>query len=76
MHHNTVHDYSSETPVSLDEFIEFYAYMSTMIDSDHVFDQMLTGTWNLDNMMHFYYAGTSQAVQKINAHEKWKLDHH
>ena len=38
MHHNTVHDYSSETPVSLDEFIEFYAYMSTMIDSDHVFD--------------------------------------
>lgn len=76
MHHNTLHDYSSDSPVSIDEFIEFYAYMSTLVTSDHVFDQMLTGPWNLDNMMHYYYAGTSRAIEKINAHEKWKLDHH
>lgn len=75
MHHNTVHDYSPETAVTVDEFIEFYAQMSTMIDSDHVFDQMLTGTWHLDNMNN-YYAGTSQLINKVNAHEKWKLDHH
>lgn len=49
MHHNTVHDYNSETPVSVDEFIEFYAYQSTMVETDHVFDQMVTGPWNLDN---------------------------
>jgi len=62
MHHNTVHDYSSDTPVSIDEFIEFYAYMSTMIDSDHTFDQLLTGPWGLDNMMQSYFAGTSQSI--------------
>jgi hypothetical protein len=38
MHHNTIHDYSPDTPVSVDEFLEFYAYMSTMVDTDHVFD--------------------------------------
>ncbi len=48
MHHNTVHDYQLDAPVNLDEFIEYYAYLSSMIDTDHVFDQMLTGTWNLD----------------------------
>ena len=59
MHHNTIHDYSPDTPVSVDEFLEFYAYMSTMVDTDHVFDQLLTGPWNLDSMMQTYYAGTS-----------------
>ena len=59
MHHNTIHDYSADAPVSFDEFVEFYAYMSSMVDSDHVFDQLLTGPWNLDNMMQYFYAGTS-----------------
>ena len=79
MHHNTVHDYNSEIPVSVDEFIEFYAYQSTMVETDHVFDQMVTGPWNLDNKNMYDqlpYAGTAQSIKKINAHEKWKLDHH
>jgi len=79
MHHNTIHDYNSETPVSVDEFIEFYAYQSTMIETDHVFDQMVTGPWNLDNKNMYDqlpYAGTAQSIKKINAHDKWKLDHH
>jgi Ca2+-binding EF-hand superfamily protein len=61
MHHNTINDYNPNTPVTVDEFIDYYAYMSCMIDSDHVFDQMLTGNWHLDNMNN-YYAGTSQLI--------------
>ena len=40
---------------------------------------MLTGPWNLDNKNMYDqlpYAGTAQSIKKINAHEKWKLDHH
>jgi len=78
MHHNTTHDYDSSQPVSLAEFIEFYAYHSTMIESDHVFDQLITGTWNSDknNYEDTPYAGTAQSITQIDAHQKWKLDHH
>jgi len=51
MHHNTIHDYSPDAPVSKEEFIEFYAYISAMTESDHVFDQAVTGPWNLDRRL-------------------------
>ena len=79
MHHNTIHDYNSSAPVSKDEFIEYFSYMSSMTDNDHNFDQMLTGPFNLDNKNCYEsmpYAGTPQAITNINAHEKWKHDHH
>lgn len=78
MHHNTTHDYDTAQPVSLGEFIEFYAYHSAMTESDHVFDQLITGVWNSDrsNYEETPYAGTAQNITQINAHQKWKLDHH
>lgn len=38
MHHNTVNDYNADAQVSIDEFLEFYAYISAMVYTDHVFD--------------------------------------
>ncbi len=60
MHHNTIHDYNPDAQVSKDEFIEFYAYISSMTESDHVFDQAVTGPWNLDSRNNYEalpYAG-------------------
>jgi Ca2+-binding EF-hand superfamily protein len=79
LHHNTIHDYSADANVSKDEFLEFYAYISAMTESDHVFDQAVTGPWNLDSRHNYTdlpYAGCPQSVTNINSHEKWKLDHH
>ena len=79
MHHNTIHDYNSSAPVTREEFVEYFSYMSSMCESDQNFDQMLTGPFNLDNKNCYEsmpYAGTPQAITNINAHEKWKHDHH
>ena len=79
MHHNTIHDYDSSKPVSKQEFVEYFSYMSAMTDSDHVFDQIVTGPFNLDNKNCYEsmpYAGTPQAITNINAHDRWKHDHH
>ena len=79
LHHNTLHNYEANKPVSRDEFIEFYSFISACESNEHKFDQLLTGCWNLDNRNnydHMPYAGTPQNVTNINCHEKWKQDHH
>ena len=50
-----------------------------MTESDHVFDQLLIGPFNLDNKNCYESmpcAGTPQAITNINAHDRWKHDHH
>ncbi len=78
MHHNTTHDYDAAAPVSLGEFIEFYACSAAMTESEHEFDQLVSGPWNTDRNSYasMPYAGTAQSVTEVDAHEKWKLDHH
>ncbi len=79
MHHNTVHDYDSSAPVTKEEFLDFYGYLSSMTESDHVFDQLVTGPWNLDNRNNFDslpYAGAAQTITDISAKDKWRMDHH
>ena len=79
MHHNTIHDYDSSVPVTKDEFIDFYSYISSMTESDHVFDQLISGPWNLDlrnNYENLPYAGAPQTITDISAKERWRMDHH
>ena len=79
LHHNTVHNYEQNKPISRDEFLEFYSFLSACEASDHKFDQLVTGCWNLDNRNNYDalpYAGTPQTVTKVDAHQQWKLDNH
>lgn len=79
MHHNSIHDYNPNALVTENEFLEYYAFISSMTSSDHSFDLMVNGCWNLDNKNNvdsMPYAGTAMSVFKIDSHQKWKEDHH
>jgi hypothetical protein len=65
--------------VDLNEFLEYYTYVSALYDSDAEFDRMISNTWNLNSNMNpaaIPYAGIPKRVTQVNTKERWLNDHH
>jgi acid phosphatase class B len=68
-----------ENLVDLNEFLEYYTYVSALYETDSEFDKVLSNTWNIDSNMNpsaIPYAGISKRVTKVNTKERWLNDHH
>lgn len=73
------HSNHGENLVDLNEFLEYYTYVSALYDADGDFDRLLSNTWNLDSNMNpsaIPYAGIPKRVTKVNTKERWLNDHH
>jgi hypothetical protein len=69
----------NDDKITLDEFIEYYNNISINIDNDSYFDLMISNAWGLEgssNPAAMPYAGVSNKVQKVNAREAYRQDHH
>lgn len=69
----------NDDKITLDEFMEYYNNVSINIDNDSYFDLMISNAWGLEgsnNPAAMPYAGVSKKVQKVNAREAYRADHH
>lgn len=48
-HHNIMYGGSNDNVVTLDEFIDYYMNISSSIDDDIYFAQMINSSWNLSD---------------------------
>jgi hypothetical protein len=74
--HRSLH---GDNLVDMDEFLEYYTYVSALYDNDSEFDRMISNTWNTDSNMNpsaTPYAGIPKRVTKVNTKERWLNDHH
>jgi len=68
-----------ENLVDLNEFLEYYTYVSALYDNDSDFDKAISNTWNLDsnqNPSSIPYAGIPKTITQVNTKERWLNDHH
>ena len=69
----------NDDKITLEEFIDYYNNISVNIDNDSYFDLMISNAWGLEgsnNPAAMPYAGVSKKVQKVNAREAYRQDHH
>lgn len=82
-HHALLKDASGgrtgDQKVSLEEFMEYYNYVSCNIENDSYFDLMISNTWNLEggnNPASMPYAGSSKKIAVVNSRDAYRNDHH
>ena len=64
--------------VTIEEFLDFNAYASMAIESDALFDLVISSVWGDSRGKTEYmpFAGSSKKVTSINAREAYRNDHH
>ena len=73
------HSMHGENLIDLNEFLEYYTYVSALYDSDGDYDKILSNTWNVDSNMNpsaIPYAGIPKRITQVNTKERWLNDHH
>lgn len=79
-HHNVAQGFKPDKSVSIDEFLEYHQFVSSVIDNDNLFKIFMTGVWNLDlvdvNSGLIKPAGHVPPVYGKNSKEQWKYDMH
>lgn len=66
--------------MSLEEFLQYHQFVSSVIDNDNLFKIFMTGVWNMDlvetNAGQIKTAGQIPPVYGKNSKEQWKYDMH
>ncbi len=47
-HHNVAQSFKPDKSVSIEEFLEYHQFVSSVIDNDNLFKIFMTGVWNMD----------------------------
>lgn len=74
-HHSVMNGAKSDSTVTPEEFLEYYANISMNIDSDAYFELMMANSYNLAGSSQAY-AGSKAKVTQVNAREAYRQDHH
>eukprot|EP00347_Sterkiella_histriomuscorum_P017814 403347883 len=79
-HHNVSQSFKPDKSVSLDEFLQYHQFVSSVIDNDNLFKIFMSGVWNMDlvdtNAGLIKTAGQTPAVYGKTSKEQWKYDMH
>jgi hypothetical protein len=79
-HHNVSQSFKPDKSVSLEEFLQYHQFVSSVIDNDNLFKIFMTGVWNLDlvdtSAGVIKTAGQVPPVYGKNSKEQWKYDMH
>lgn len=72
------HKIKGSDKVTPEEFIDYYSYVSTQIDSDAQFELIMSNSWNVSGAggTSMPFAGSSRKVTAVNAREAYRNDHH
>lgn len=88
--HSANKNFRDDKQVTLEDFIEWHAFVNTQIERDCEFRNFIIGVWNLDTMENFdsdFHTTTNFIDSSIagkravafpakNSHEQWKHDFH
>ena len=76
-HHYLMHGYQALEKITKQEFVEYYAHVSALIESDAAFSSMIENVWSLDcrdNPDFLPYAGSKGKVLVVDSHQRYMQD--
>jgi len=74
-----MHGYQGLQKITNLEFVEYYMHVSTLIESDSAFNQLILGVWNLDNSDNpsiVPFAGAKKKILTVDPKQRYLVDNY